>query len=270
VILVDDGSTGDSVSIIKEIVGNDLRFKFFENAENRGCGYAKAKCADLANGELLGFVDPDDAIVPNAIEIMVAAHNLNMDAAIITSCFAFVDMQMQNVKKGPYSCEIPRNKSYLTYGKGALSHFATFKNARYQETEGINPAMKRAVDQDLYYKMEEVGEHVFLDQVLYNYRVNKNSISANNNVYKAEYWHLIAKVNAFKRRKKNNDKIKNFTKREIKILQSNYYLNRFERLKFQPKKTVKLNLLLQSIYKGGTHRLVFKLKSILLVISGKI
>lgn len=38
------------------------------------CGYSKRKCIDLAKGEISGFVDPDDAIAPDALEIMLEAH----------------------------------------------------------------------------------------------------------------------------------------------------------------------------------------------------
>jgi hypothetical protein len=60
--------------------------------------------------------------------------------------------------------------------------------------------MKRAVDQDLYLKLEEKGPIVFIPDVLYFYRHNKNSISLNSNEYKAQAWHIYANSNACKRR----------------------------------------------------------------------
>ena len=89
--------------------------------------------------------------------------------------------------------------------------------------------MKRAVDQDLYYKLEEQGKHLFVDKVLYHYRIHENSISANENLYKAQYWHFYAMVKAYKRRKQFNLSIDNFTALQIKKLKSNYYFSRFER-----------------------------------------
>jgi hypothetical protein len=60
--------------------------------------------------------------------------------------------------------------------------------------------MKRAVDQDLYLKLEEKGEVVFIPAALYLYRHNGNSISLNKNEYKAQAWHIYANSNACKRR----------------------------------------------------------------------
>ena len=64
VIIVDDKSTDNSVAIIKEFIKGDKRFKLFLNSENKGCGYTKNKCAYKSQGEILGFLDPDDGLFP--------------------------------------------------------------------------------------------------------------------------------------------------------------------------------------------------------------
>lgn len=99
VVLVDDGSTDDSVAQIKKIIGDDARFRFFENTENKGCGFTKRRCAELAHGELCAFVDPDDAITPDALEVMVQEHAKYPEASIIYSdtywCDALLNVQYE-------------------------------------------------------------------------------------------------------------------------------------------------------------------------------
>lgn len=67
IILVDDASTDNSKELYKELE-KDNRIHIYYNEENRGCGYTKRRCADLANGELCGFLDPDDALTDDALE----------------------------------------------------------------------------------------------------------------------------------------------------------------------------------------------------------
>lgn len=270
VILVDDGSTDDSVNIIKQLIVNDIRFKLFQNNENKGCGFTKQKCAKLASGEILGFLDSDDALKPNALEVMVSAHKKFQNASIITSKYELVDLQLNFIKEGIIGSKIPKGKSYLTFGKGALTHFATFKKTAYKKTEGIDPLMKRAVDQDLYYKIEEQGAHQFLNEPLYLYRINENSISNNNNVYKAEYWHFYAINKAYKRRKKLKLEIDNFSKKYMGLYRSNYYLIRFEKLKFSKKHQAKFYFLRKSFFANPFHKFELKFKSLLLLIVGRI
>jgi hypothetical protein len=81
-----------------------------------------------------------------------------------------------------------------------INHFASFKKHYYDKTAGIDTNMKRAVDQDLYLKLEEEGGILFIPEVLYLYRHNINSISLNKNEYKAQAWHIYANAGACKRR----------------------------------------------------------------------
>lgn len=270
VIIVDDGSTDDSVTIIRDLIKNNNKFKLLLNSQNKGCGYTKHRCATLACGEVLGYLDPDDALMPDALEVMMEAHNSNKDTAIITSKYEFVDLEMNFTEQGVCGGNIPIGKSYLTYGKGILTAFATFKKNKYDVSGGIDQIMKRAVDQDLYYKLEEQGGHVFINKVLYRYRVHQNSISNNENLYKAQYWHFYAKLNAYKRRKKKQIKIDNFSNKQIREYASNYYLKRFENIKFSKRKCSQYYFLFKAITANPLHKFEFKAKSLVVLILGRI
>lgn len=265
VIIVDDGSTDDSVAVIKQIIGDDNRFRIFLNEENKGCGYTKNKCAELATGEILGFLDPDDALKADALEFMVALHKKHEEVAIITSKYELVDLEMKFIENGFQGSAIPENKSYLTFGNGVLTAFATFKQNKYKKTERIDPKMKSAVDQDLYFKMEEQGKHMFLNKVLYRYRIHQNSISNNKNLFKAQYWHFYAMMKAYKRRKHLRLKIDNFSKKYINEYASDYYLRRFIRVKHTKKYGAKYYFLGKAIFASPFHKFELKIKSLILL-----
>src|SRR5665647_1920850 len=88
-IIVDDHSTDTSVELINAIIKADASFKLYENEKNYGCGYTKRKCAELATGEICGFLDPDDTIMPNAVELMVNAHLNHSEVSLVHSNFYF-------------------------------------------------------------------------------------------------------------------------------------------------------------------------------------
>ncbi|MBO5696407.1 MAG: glycosyltransferase family 2 protein [Alphaproteobacteria bacterium] len=60
IICIDDKSTDNTLEKLKEIAKCDLRIKVFENDENKGVGYTRNRGIDLAKGEFVGFMDPDD------------------------------------------------------------------------------------------------------------------------------------------------------------------------------------------------------------------
>ena len=179
-IIVDDKSTDDSFQIYEKYKG-DPRFHIYYNEANKGCGYTKRRCAELANGELCGFLDPDDALMPTSLEVMVKAHAEHPECSLIYStCYRYSGDRNAEMPIWDYIGEIPENSDFLIYRKKIVSHFVSFKKAAYDKTDGIDPFFKADVDFDLYCRLEEVGKLLYLPQPLYYYRINNvHSISIN-------------------------------------------------------------------------------------------
>lgn len=69
VICINDGSTDNSLTILQEYANKDSRFKVISQ-ENQGQGIARNKAIEIAQGNYLLFVDPDDFIESNTLEII--------------------------------------------------------------------------------------------------------------------------------------------------------------------------------------------------------
>ncbi len=67
IICIDDGSTDSSAAILDEYVARDERIKVIHK-ENGGYGKAMNVGMDIATGEYIGIVEPDDYIEPNMYE----------------------------------------------------------------------------------------------------------------------------------------------------------------------------------------------------------
>lgn len=202
IIIVDDCSTDDSYQIIKDMAANDERIRYFKNDVNRGCGFTKNRCVALAKGDICGFVDPDDTITPDAIAIMIKTHEDNPLATVVWSNFIYADSNLNpiNVHKNQQA-EIT-SPDFFNF-KGLISAFSTFKKSFYEHTEGINPYLLRAVDQDLYLKLSEQGGGLYIDEDLYYYRQHDGGISSLTNRNKAYFWHWVVLLDAAKRRNMN-------------------------------------------------------------------
>lgn len=201
VIIIDDGSTDNSIEIIKQCINNDNRFKLYTNDKNFGCGYTKRKCIELASGELCGFLDPDDTLFPDALQSMVNEHAQHANASMIYSrCNRVNENFTKILSNGEEIVQVVNQDSNFLNQEGNIGHFTTFKKDFYNKTSGINPYLKRAVDQDLYLKLYEAGSAVFLNKILYNYRIHNRGISTLKNRNKARYWFWIAMIDAAERR----------------------------------------------------------------------
>lgn len=206
IVIVDDGSTDEISQTIYQKIENHPKIRVFKNKENKGCGYTKAQCVDNAIGEFCGFLDPDDTLVPEAIELLMLEHLNFKSASLIYSTHFICDLHLRVKAIAQYVGQIPIGESQLTYQGPKISAFAIFKKENYLQTEGINTKLTKAVDQDLYYKLEETGPTQFINKPLYYYRHHSNSISLGTNRHKAFYQDMRAKYDAVKRRKSRKTK----------------------------------------------------------------
>ncbi|WP_435524096.1 glycosyltransferase family 2 protein [Chryseobacterium indoltheticum] len=93
IVIVDDCSTDDSYQKIVELTKDNTKVKIFRNEENKGVGYTKRRCAEMASGEICGFVDPDDAITENALQISIENHT--KDNVVTYSKFHLCDSTLK-------------------------------------------------------------------------------------------------------------------------------------------------------------------------------
>lgn len=82
-----------------------------------------------------------------------------------------------------------------------VGNFATFKRKAYLKTEGYDPRFQKALDHDIFLKLEEVGSLVFIDEPLYLYRSNPIGISQGSNSSRAAQFGLLARYHAYLRRR---------------------------------------------------------------------
>lgn len=212
-VIVDDASTDDSIEIIESIIKDDPRFRLYKNTENKGCGFTKGVCVKYAAGEICGFLDPDDALFPEALERSVEKFS---DDNIVA---AYSKMLLCDENLSPKSVyghtkQIYNNRYFFNYPIQA-AHFFTFRREVYLRTEGINPHLKRAVDQDLYLKVLELGDAVYIDKVLYKYRLHSAGISQASSKQSAKESFAEVIYETMKRRKirkiKNHKVPENYT-----------------------------------------------------------
>lgn len=200
VIILDDRSTDNSLEIIKNIIGEDSRFKIFENTENSGVGITKSKLIELADGDICGFVDPDDAITSNALSSSIKVFEKNKDVVLTYTKFAKCDENLQPLQVPKIAQQVINNSPYFFNCPVNIVHFVCFRKEVYNQTEKMNTKMKIAEDQDLYLKMYEKGKVKFINETNYLYRLHSGGISQNDNKPKSREYFAKVIFNTMKRR----------------------------------------------------------------------
>ena len=70
IIVVDDGSSDCTYNVVNMLAENDKRVKIFRQS-NKGVSAARNRGIQEATGEFIIFVDADDSIMINMIEILI-------------------------------------------------------------------------------------------------------------------------------------------------------------------------------------------------------
>ncbi|MGM9538470.1 MAG: glycosyltransferase [Candidatus Onthomonas sp.] len=107
VICVDDGSTDDSLAILREYEAKDSRVRVFTQP-NGGAGAARNNGMQYARGEYLSFLDADDFFEPDMLRLAYdRAHTLDADI-VVFRC----DQYYENTKSFA-PCQYTINDSLL-------------------------------------------------------------------------------------------------------------------------------------------------------------
>jgi glycosyltransferase involved in cell wall biosynthesis len=113
-ILVNDGSTDDSLSVVERVLGNHCRKEaviIINHPTNQGIAGARNTCIDNATGDYIFFLDSDDELPLNAIENLTKSGMESM-ADLILGEFNVVGGKRENYVKIKIENEI-RGKEHV-------------------------------------------------------------------------------------------------------------------------------------------------------------
>jgi glycosyltransferase involved in cell wall biosynthesis len=231
-IITDDASPDNSNIIIEKYLDN-TGIKLYKHKTNKGAGAAFKTCMNNAKGEIVAMLGADDALKPNALEVIVQKYKENPNAAMIIGGLELTDNNLKPLNNCRIFKGIPDGLNSILDNEGAFG-WDTFKKANYDQTEGFDENLKSSIDQDLYYKLEETGKVMFISDCLYLYRKNEKGISQSNKALAYQY-RRKAMINAYYRRKRENSKI-NISKSKKNTILYYYYVQEalFSFSKFNP------------------------------------
>lgn len=226
IVVVDDGSSDNSVEVIQSFMAShpEVKFLFEQNEKPAGCGRIKRQLIERSHGEFFIFLDPEDTLTPEAVTTLLAEHEHGI-YSIVYGTHYLCNEQLQPQSVSPYPGAIPEGQSHLTSSEGHISAPALCRRSCYDRTEGIDPTFYVSEDQDLYLKMEEVAPVLYVDQPLYYYRHHDHNTSWNDAMtFDNYYWRYQCVKAAFNRRKRLKVAVANFTKREMDAQSLSYYV----------------------------------------------
>ena len=178
IVLVDDGSTDETPNLLARLAAADSRIIVLRQ-ENSGIVDALNLGWRACDAPLIARHDADDIAAPDRLAKQVAFLENNPDVLAISGAFRHINSAgetMGRVLPLPALSEadpkwVPAREPYL------IHPFLMLRRTALEAVGGYRHVY-HAEDSDLYWRLQEQGKLVNLDDVLGDYRLNPNSVSS--------------------------------------------------------------------------------------------
>lgn len=206
ILIINDGSTDNSATIIEGF--DDPRIRYFLK-ENAGVSSARNDGIEKAQSNYISFIDADDYWYPDFLEEMFkiiqnypqqkafsAAIEIETSKKVIPASYSIVRTN---------DCEIVNYFTASSKETVICTSCAVFHKSIFEETGNFDITVKSGQDTDLWIRLGMNYPVVFSWKILARYIYDENSLSKNKN-------YLNKKINfsKFEQQEKTNPRLKKF------------------------------------------------------------
>lgn len=185
IIIVNDGSTDNSIEIIQDYSNNCKNIKVI-NKQNEGCYKARNVGLETAKGEYIAFLDSDDYIEFNMYEKLYSKAK-ETDADIVSSNYSILENNKIKIVDFSSSIELLKKSNNKLIGAenillDAIIWSRIFKRQMIVDKGIFFHSDIHTADDAFFHvlTMLNANKIVYIPDVLYTYRISRNgSITTN-------------------------------------------------------------------------------------------
>lgn len=192
-ILVDDCSTDKSEEIIKSIMKEDIRVKYFKLDENSGAAVARNYALEKSNGRFIAYLDADDLWRKNKLEIQIK-FMLNNNCAFSCTDYEKIDEEGNSLNK---IVKIPPKVDYNLFLRNTIIQtVGVMVDTKITGKELlVMPNIRRRQDAATWCQLLKAGYDCYeVPENLSYYRVVTNSLSSNKFKAVKGTWYLYRNI----------------------------------------------------------------------------
>jgi glycosyltransferase involved in cell wall biosynthesis len=200
ILIADDSSTDHSLKIVQHYAALEPRIRWWQNVQSVGQTLNHNICLLEAQGEFIKFVYPDDKLLgTSAIKKMALALASHPSASLASSASEVIDEQSREKERRDYLLPgIFTGEQIVRAGMEAIGNrigepaVPMFRKA--QATSGFNDAYKQWWDLEMWFRLLEQGDFVYLSEPINTFRqhaIRQSESNRFNGVGLHEFWSLM-------------------------------------------------------------------------------
>lgn len=175
IIALDDGSTDNSLEILKKHQVSDQRL-IIVSRENRGLGATLNELISLSNSEYIARMDADDICHPDRLEKQIHHILNNPDCVIVGGQIEFL-IGEEKIKALTMPTSHEEIRQELLKGRFPLCHPAILFKKSAAEKAGFYRISGAGEDLDFFLRITEIGNSYNLETTALSYRIQESSLS---------------------------------------------------------------------------------------------
>ncbi|QDU42783.1 Putative glycosyltransferase EpsE [Symmachiella dynata] len=176
-LIVDDGSTDGSLSILQSIADRDSRI-VLRSRENKGYVVTLNEMLAEARGDFIARMDADDIALPERFEKQMRFLARHDDILAVGTAQLWIDPQDRPLRRfTPPLKHEDIDAAHLQKGEGMICHPSVLMRREAIEAVGeYDENLYGAEDLDLWLRLAEVGRLANMDEVLIQYRFHSQKV----------------------------------------------------------------------------------------------
>lgn len=176
-IVIDDGSTDNSLEILQELARSEPRMILFSRT-NRGLIATRNELLAMASGELIAWMDSDDISVHHRFAEQLKVFDRDCSLTCLGTAALCVDPQGRRLHTESFPSA--HSEIRLEHRNGGGMRFPTtmMRRSAVLEVGGFREPFRIGEDFDLFLRLGEKGKLANLDEPLYVYRHHDSSTSS--------------------------------------------------------------------------------------------
>jgi glycosyltransferase involved in cell wall biosynthesis len=198
-LALDDGSKDGSLDILRSFEKRDARVRV-TSRENRGLVATLNELTEQASGAFFARMDSDDVARPDRFAVQVAFLEEHPDTVCVGGCHGMIDERGRFLTTLRVPLTDADIQTKILRGHGAICHpTAMIRADALRKVGGYDSEMRHCEDLDLWLRLGEIGKLANVQEVVLDYRLDSQSVSAQNWQEQRENG-LVACQRAWKRR----------------------------------------------------------------------
>ncbi len=180
ILIIDDGSTDNTRQIIESFNNSKIRYIY---KEHTGIPDTRNRALAEAKGEFILWLDSDDEIFPNILELYIAKLNEQRNLELIYPNLQIIDEEGKQKQILKYQNWNNRQNEALQFALKIGSPFpnasSLVKKSIYEEIGNFDLEFKRAQDFDFWVRMLIKRNTIMYhyDTILYSYYMHKDNVT---------------------------------------------------------------------------------------------